>query len=73
MNPDIVTRRENLVPNGSVLMTAVILQSTKEPRSTRSIAGRIAELQEQIKDKKEQVGFKELRREGAKTIHNYKV
>ena len=34
--------------------------------------GRIAELQEQIKDKKEQVEYKELRREGAKTIHNYK-
>ena len=33
---------------------------------------RIAELQEQIKDKNEQVQYKELRREAAKNVHNYK-
>ena len=33
---------------------------------------RITQLQEQIKDKNEQVQYKELRREGAKNIHNYK-
>ena len=33
---------------------------------------RIAELQEQIKDKKEQLEFKELRRDAAKNVHHYK-
>ena len=33
---------------------------------------RIAELQEQIKDKKEQLEFKELRRDAAKNVHYYK-
>ena len=33
---------------------------------------RITELQEQIKDNNEQVQYKELRREAAKTVHNYK-
>ena len=33
---------------------------------------RITELQEQIKDKNEQVQYKDLRREAAKNVHNYK-
>lgn len=33
---------------------------------------RIAQLQEEIKDKTEQIEYKELRRDGAKSIHNYK-
>ena len=33
---------------------------------------RIAELQDQIKDKSEQLQFKELRRDASKNVHNYK-
>ena len=45
----------------------------KRSKITKEIRlARIAELQEQIKDKKEQVEYKELRREAAKNVHNYK-